>query len=245
MLELQDVSTLKVCLGFNPARVVVGADEAMQLRHGVDTKLMVSMLSPEEKRIESAREELCQYADPICRDVSEMDLPPLRAINHTIPLIDESKIYPWRPSRCPEVFRAQWAEKRDVYLKSGRWEITAAGNTVPMLLIPKINSSPPEMRTVMDLRERKKNTHQMTSPLPDMEGVLRRTAKHKYRMTLDMKNAYEQIRVVPEHVSRTAVTTPDGNMVSHVIQIGDSHVPGPDELFVFGVYWTLPGHLSR
>ena len=36
----------------------------------------------------------------------------------------------------------------------------------------------------------------MTSPLPDMEGVLHHTAKHKYQTMLDMKNAYEQIRVI-------------------------------------------------
>ena len=215
----------EVCLGFNPARVVIGRDVAGPLKAGPDTKLMVSMLTPEEREIEAAREELRQYADPICREVWETDLPPFRAINHTIPLIDESKIYSWRPSKCPEKFRDQWAEKRDAYLKSGRWEITASGNTVPMLLIPKLNTKPPELRTVVDLRERNKNTHRMTSPLPDMEGVLRRTAKHKYRSMLDMKNAYEQIRVIPEHVSRTAVTTPDGNMVSHVVQLGDCNAP--------------------
>ena len=215
----------QVCLGFNPARVVVGSDVALPLKAGVDTKLLVSMMNPEDKRIESVREELRQYADPICRDISETDLPPFRAINHTIPLIDESKIYSWHPSRCPEIFHAQWAEKRDAYLKSGRWEISPSGNTVPMLLIPKLNTNPPELRTVVDLRERNKNTQRMTSPLPDMEGVLRRTAKHKYRTTLDMKNAYEQIRVIPEHVSRTAVTTPDGNMVSNVVQLGDCNAP--------------------
>ncbi|KAF8220658.1 hypothetical protein L208DRAFT_1416363, partial [Tricholoma matsutake] len=38
----------------------------------------------------------------------DMDLllPPLQAINHTVPLIDENKIYPWRPSRCPEALRS-------------------------------------------------------------------------------------------------------------------------------------------
>ena len=61
----------------------------------------------------------------------------------------------------------------------------------------------------------------MTLPLPDMEGMLRRTASHQYWTLLDMKNAYEQISVIPEHVSRTTVTTPDGNMVSHVLQQGD------------------------
>ena len=38
---------------------------------------------------------------------------------------------------------------------------------------------------------------------------------------LDMKNTYKQIRVMPEQVPRTTVTTSDGNMVSHVVQQGD------------------------
>lgn len=124
----------QICLGFNPARVVIGSDEPLPLKAGLDTKLMAAMIdTPEEKRIESVRENLRKYADPMCKEVHETDLPLFRAINHTIPLIDESKIYPWRPSKCPEVFRSQWAEKRDTYLKSGRWEVTASGNTVPML----------------------------------------------------------------------------------------------------------------
>ena len=146
----------QVCLGFNPACVVVGSDTALSLRAGSDTKLMVSVLSPVDKQIESVREELRQYADPLCREMEETDLPPLRAINHTIPLVDESKTYSWRPSKCPEVFRAQWAEKRDAYIKSGRWKITSAGNTVPMLLIQKPGTNPPLLRTVVDLWERNK-----------------------------------------------------------------------------------------
>ena len=215
----------QICLGFNPARVVVGSDTALPLKAGTDTKLMVSMMTLEEKRIDSVREELRQYAEPLCREMSETDLPPLRAINHMIPLIDESKTYTWRPSRCPEAFRAQWAEKRDAYIKSGRWKITSAGNTVPMLLIPKPGTNPPQLRTVVDLRERNQNTHKQTSPLPDMEGMLRWTASKPFRSSLDLKNAYEQIRIIPEHVARSSVTTPDGNMVSLVAQQGDCNAP--------------------
>ena len=134
---------------------MIGSEKALPLKPGADTKLMVSMLSPEDKQIENAREELRQYAEPLCKEVNETGLPPFRAINHTIPLIDESKTYPWRPSRCPEAFRGQWAEKRDAYLKSGRWKVTSAGNTSPMLLIPKPNTKPAQLRTVFDLRERK------------------------------------------------------------------------------------------
>ena len=177
--------------------------------------------------IADAQKDLMTYAEPLCRKVEETELPPLRAINHTIPLIDENKVYSWRPSRCLEVFRTQWNEKRDAYLKSGRWKMTTARNTVPMLLIPKPHKpkNAPELRTVFDLRERNKNTVRMTSPLPDIEGVLRRVAAKPFRSILDLTAAYEQIRIIPEHVERSAVTTPDGNMVSLVLQMGDCNAP--------------------
>jgi hypothetical protein len=89
------------------------------------------------KETEHARKELIEYACPLCKEMEETDLPPFQAINHEIPLIDVNKIYPWRPSRCPEAFRPQWIEKKKAYLKSGCWKITSARNTVPMLLIPK------------------------------------------------------------------------------------------------------------
>jgi len=57
--------------------------------------------------------------------------------------------------------------------------------------------------------------------MPDMEGILRRVAKKPFHTIIDGQDAYEQIRVIPEHVERTAVTTPDRNMVSHVVQQGD------------------------
>lgn len=106
-----------------------------------------------------------------------------------------------------------------------------------MLLIPKLGTKPPELRTVVDLREQNKNTHKLTLPLPDMEGMLRHTASKPFQTALDLKNAYEQIRIVLEHVERSAVTTPDGNMVSQVVQIGDCNVPAT-------IYRPVHGHIS-
>jgi hypothetical protein len=42
---------------------------------------------------------------------------------------------------------------------------------------------------------------------------------------MDGRDAYEQIHVEPSHVEQTTVTTPDGNMVSEVIQIRDCNAP--------------------
>ncbi|KAF9540268.1 hypothetical protein CPC08DRAFT_738795 [Agrocybe pediades] len=109
-----------VCVGLNPARVVIGSDVPLPLKAGPETKFVVQAIDLANDEIEAAREEL---------HVSETGLPPLRAINHTIPLIDLNKKYPWRPSKCPEALLPQWIEKRGVYVGTGRWKITNAGNT--------------------------------------------------------------------------------------------------------------------
>jgi hypothetical protein len=81
---------------------------------------------------------------------------------HLVVLVDENKTYTWRASRCPEIFREQWAKKKDAYLKSGRWKLASARNTVPMLLIPMPHKpkNAQELRTtsIVDLRERNKNS---------------------------------------------------------------------------------------
>ena len=53
---------------------------------------------------------------------------------------------------------------------------------------------------------------------------------------LDMKNAYEQIRIVPEHVPRLTVTTPDSNMVSNVIQQGDCNGPATHQALMNRIF---------
>ncbi|KAJ2913330.1 hypothetical protein MD484_g7080, partial [Candolleomyces efflorescens] len=110
-----------------------------------------------------------------------------------------------------------------------------------MLFIPKPKKDKPELRTVIDLRERNKNTKKLTSPLPDIEGILCRLANKPYRSSLDMKAAYEQIRVIPEHLPRTAMTTPDGNMVSHVVQQGDCNAPATYQALMNHIFSSYIG----
>ena len=82
---------------------------------------------------------------------------------------------------------------------------------------------------MFDLRKRVKNTHGLMSPLPNMDGMLRRAVLKPFRLALDLRvrSAYEQITrtIVPEHLDQFTVTMPDGNMVSQAIQIGDCNAP--------------------
>ena len=80
------------------------------------------------------------------------------------------------------------------------------------------------LRTVVDTRERNKNSQRLASPLPDIETILRNVTSHRFRTLLDGKDAYEQIRVEPLDIDKTLFATPDGTMVSLVMQIGDCNV---------------------
>ena len=158
-----------------------------------------------------------------------MELPPLCTVNHTIPIIDECKVYSWQPLKCPDAMKHLWHEKKKAYLDSGRWQMASGTNASPMLMIPKPPHDPNDgelrLRTVVNKWQQNANTHKLTAPLPDIDGILQNVIKHKYRSLIDGKDAYEQIRMVPEHVSWTLFMTPDGTMVSLVLQQGDINGP--------------------
>ena len=72
------------------------------------------------------------------------------------------------------------------------------------------------IRTVLDTRERNSNTRRLASPLPDIDQIVHTVARHPYRSSIDGKDAYKQIRIIPEHVKRSLFNTPDGTMVSRL-----------------------------
>lgn len=184
--------------------------------------LELKVLSPETDVIESYQRELLDYARDICKEAHETPLPALRSINHVIPLINEDNMYSWHQSKCPEVMRPLWRAKRGDYIRTGRWEFVSGTNTVPMIMMKKLTKDGSlKLRTVLDTRQWNKNTWKLTSPLLDIDTILRNVSSKPFCSLLDGKDAYEQIHVVPEDVHKTLFVTPDGTMISHVMQIGD------------------------
>jgi len=78
-----------------------------------------------------------------------------------------------------------------------------------------------KLRTVLDTRQQNKNTKKLASPLPDIKAIIWNVSCHPYQSLLDGKDAYEQIRMVPEDIPKTLFATPDGTMISQLMQIGD------------------------
>ncbi|OCH85403.1 hypothetical protein OBBRIDRAFT_739934, partial [Obba rivulosa] len=127
----------QISVRLNPTAVAVGSPIGLPIE-GQQVRVLESRAADMfENEMERARLHIREYAAPICVSTSDTPLPPLRVINHTIPLIDEKKVYHWRPSKCPDALRSAWNEKRDAYIKTGRWQISNARNTSPMLLLTK------------------------------------------------------------------------------------------------------------
>jgi len=227
----------QVAIGFNPSRVVIGSSEPLEMKGPEVATITSAAADLLNEGLDDIRNMLRREAEDLCPDTSKTALPPFRDVNHTIPVIDEKKIYHFRPSKCPDAFREQWRKKKNAYLETGRWRTATGHNAIPLLMIPKMSSSSdqPTLRTVFDKREQNANTNKLASPLPDIEEILREVSRHKYRSLIDGKDAYEQIRIVPEHVSRTIFTTPDGTMESLVMQQGDCNAGA--------TYQTLMNHI--
>ncbi|KAL0562552.1 hypothetical protein V5O48_019534, partial [Marasmius crinis-equi] len=75
------------------------------------------------------------------------ELPPFRAINHRIQLIDESKKYTYYLPRCPDYLKNQLNEKLDQFTCAEWWIESAVEQAAPMLCIPKKNG---KLRTIVD-----------------------------------------------------------------------------------------------
>lgn len=85
-------------------KVAVGSNQPMEMK-GPDVITIKSAAADLlDSVLEELRKQLRKEADDFCPDTSKTALPPLRAVNHTIPLIDLSKVYRFRLSKCPEAF---------------------------------------------------------------------------------------------------------------------------------------------
>ncbi|OJT06195.1 Retrovirus-related Pol polyprotein from transposon 17.6 [Trametes pubescens] len=180
-----------------------------------------SYLKPPEV-IPFLREQWFQRVDDLVGPIP-LELPPMREINHRIPLIDEQHRYHYHHPRCPDALRGELKTKMDRYLEAGWWEMKPANQAAPLLCVLKKSG---KIRTVIDARQRNDNTFKDVTPFPDQDNIRQDVARAKYRSKIDMSDAYEQIRIEVEDVWKTAFSTIFGTAVSHVMQQGDCNAPG-------------------
>jgi Reverse transcriptase (RNA-dependent DNA polymerase)/RNase H-like domain found in reverse transcriptase len=153
---------------------------------------------------------------------SPQGLPPMREINHRIPLIDHDKQYSYWLLHCPEAMHPKLMAKLCQYIDNGWWTPKAVSQAAPLLCILKKSGS---LQTVMDCRQCSDNTYKDVTPFPDQDQIWMDVAHTKYRSKIDLSNAYEQVWVAPEDVHKTTFSTVFGTFESNVMQQGDCNAP--------------------
>ena len=142
----------------------------------------------------------CSDIPQLCEEIAEkynkllgplpLKLPLICEVSHEIPLIDESKQLKHRLPKCPEVFCSELAQKIEQYTTAGWWVPAAIRQAMPVLCIPKKNST---LQTIFNPQQQNENTWKDVTPFPDQDVIHHYIAQAKFRSKLDMTEAYEQI----------------------------------------------------
>ncbi|KAF8239476.1 hypothetical protein L208DRAFT_1237013 [Tricholoma matsutake] len=120
-----------------------------------------------KKDLPRLREEWKQSCQDILNGVPDK-LPPLRDINHHIPLVDEKKKYNFYLPKCPDSMRKPLAEKIARYCKAGWWCPARAEQAAPMLVVPKKTG---KLRTVINAVKCNANTVKDVTLFPDQDLI--------------------------------------------------------------------------
>ncbi|KAF8228439.1 hypothetical protein L208DRAFT_1032551, partial [Tricholoma matsutake] len=102
-----------------------------------------------KKDIPWLREEWLEVCKDILQGVPER-LPPMREINHQIPLVDEKKRYNYHLPKCPNSMRQPLADKIERYCRAGWWRPVCMEQAAPMLVVPKKNG---DIHTVVNAKK--------------------------------------------------------------------------------------------
>jgi transposase InsO family protein len=164
---------------------------------------------------------LASYGDIFIKDGDALPMPPIREVEHTIPFIDKSDPPgPRRTYKVLEKHMSKWNELHDKHVQAGLWIPKSTRNTDPMMPVVKKDS---KLRPVVDLRARNANTVKLTMPPVDTDYIRTQVALHRYILELDVKGAFQQLRVKSDNVWKTAFSTIYGTYVTPVAQQGDTN----------------------
>ena len=135
--------------------------------------------------------------------------------------------------KCPDALKEELSEKISQYTSVGWWVPATVHQAVLMLCVLKKNG---KLQTVFDLCQQNDNMEKDVSPFLDQDIIHHDVARAPFRSKLDMSEVYEQIRMRPEDIPKTAFVTFFGTLVSVVMQQGDCNVPSTFQRLMMVVF---------
>ena len=160
-------------------------------------------------------------------------LPPHRVIDHEISL-EPGKQPPWKPLYSMsqnelEALRAFLKEN----LEKGFIRLSSSPARAPVLFVKKKDGT---LRLCVDYRGLNEITIKNRYPLPLIEESLDRIGKAKIYTKLDMRGAYNLIRIKPGEEWKTAFGTRYGHFEFLVMPFGLTNAPATFQNFVNDIF---------
>ncbi|KII94476.1 hypothetical protein PLICRDRAFT_100279, partial [Plicaturopsis crispa FD-325 SS-3] len=122
-----------VCLDFGSQCIRLGDDAIPALTVKAEAAIVVR--PPPARRPwdkVSPGDECAKILGPL-----PLELPPMRAVVHNIPLINDDARYQYHMPRCPDALKQPLREKINRYVDAGWWELKPVAQAAPLLCVPK------------------------------------------------------------------------------------------------------------
>lgn len=148
-------------------------------------------------------------------------LPPSRGVDHEIKT-DENSSPPYRPPYQMSAAELQ-ATKEYIakHIRSGKLRPSRSPYGSPLFFVKQKG----ELRAVIDYRALNLITKKNNAPIPRIDEMLDRLGQARVFSKMDLKTGFHQIRVKPEDIEKTAITTRYGLYEFLVMPMGLCNAP--------------------
>lgn len=167
-------------------------------------------------------QELIESYSDVFPDDLPRGLPIPRDVDHKIELVEGAK----PPARPPYRLSAAESDILESQIKEllekGHIRPSSSPFSAPVLFVKKKDGS---LRMCVDYRQLNKITVADKYPIPRIEDLLERLAKAKIFSKLDLRSGYNQIRILPSDIPKTAFSTRNGHFEFLVLPFGLSNAP--------------------
>lgn len=189
----------------------------------------INVLSIDASSSDTRHSSLLAEFEDVFRDELPPGLPPSRAVDHCIELIPGQEPPHRAPYRLSPHEMAELRRQLAQLLESGAIRPSQSPYAAPVLFVHKKDGS---MRMCIDYRALNKITVKNRFPLPRIDEMLNCLHGAKVFSKIDLKSAYNQIRIAEPDIPKTAFRTRYGHYEFLVMPFGLTNAPATFQLLM-------------
>ena len=194
----------------------------------------ISLIENIPKNIDPQAKNILQEFEDVFPEELPLELPPERHVNHRIEL-ESGSTPPWRP-----LYRASPPElemmrgELDKLLASGAIQPSRSPYGAPVVFIKKKEG---DLRMCVDYRALNKITIKNKYPIPRIDDMMDQIQGAKIFTKIDLRSGYNQVRIHPDDIEKTAFRTRYGHYKFRVMPFGLTNSPA--------TFMTIMQHIFR